>query len=210
MEEIRVISKVNVPIPWCAGMVVAHKKSRAVRICVDLKPLNQSVLRVVHPLPKVDETLAQLSGARMFTKLDANSGSWQIPLAPSSRLLTTLITSFGRYCFNQLPFGISSAPEHFQKRMSAILSGLPGVLCQMDDIVVFGRNTAEHNHNVEAVLKCIQDAGATLNWDKCKFGKSSRLSFLGHTTDQEGIHADPVKTTAILNMSRPPLSQTWA
>ena len=151
-----------------------------------------------------DETLAQLSGGKMFRKLDANSGFWQIPLALSSRLLTTFITLSGRYCFNKLPFGISSAPEHFQKRMSTILSGLPGVLCQMDDILAFGRNTAEHNERVKAVFKCIQDAGLTLNKNKCEFGKS-RLSFLGHTIDQEGIHADPAKTTAILNM-KPPTS----
>ena len=194
MEKMGVISKVDVPTPWCAGMVVAHKKSGAVRICVDLKPLNQSVLREVHPLPKVDETLAQLSGAKVFSKLDANSGFWQIPLAPSSRFLTTFITPFGRYCFNKLPFGISSAPEHFQKRMSTILGGLPGVLCQMDDILVFGRNTAEHNQRVEAVLKRIRDAGVTLNKDKCEFGKS-RLSFLGHTIDRDGVHADPAKTS---------------
>ena len=202
MEEMGVISKVDVPTPWCAGMVVAPKKSGAIRICVDLKPLNQSVLREVHPLPKVDETLTQLSGAKVFAKLDANSGFWQIPLAPSSRLLTTFITPFGRYCFNKLPFGISSAPEHFQKRMSAILSDLLGVLCQMDDILVFGRNTAEHNQRAEAVLKCIQGAGVTLNKDKCEFGKS-RLSFLGHIIDHDGIHADPAKTTAILTMSSP-------
>ena len=196
------ISQVDVPTPWCAGMVVVPKKSGAVRICVDLKPLNQNVLREVHPLPKVDDTLAQLSGAKLFSKLDANSGFWQIPLAPASRLLTTFITPFGRYCFNKLPFGISSAPEHFQKRMSAVLSGLPGVLCQMDDILIFGRDTAEHNQRVEAVLKRIEGAGVTLNQDKCEFGKS-RLTFLGHMIDQDGIRADPAKTSAILKMSPP-------
>jgi hypothetical protein len=119
-------------------MVVVPTKSGKVCICVDLKPLNESVLREVHPLPKVDETLAQLSGARVFTKLDANSGFWQIPLPPESRQLTTFITPFGRYCFNKLPFRISSAPKHFQKRMTPILDGLPGVVCQMDDVLVFG------------------------------------------------------------------------
>ena len=124
MESMGVISKVDEPTPWCAGMVVVLKTNGKVRICVDLKPLNENVLREVHPLPKVDETLAQLAGAKVFTKLDANSGFWQIPLAESSRLLTSFITPIGRYQFNKLPFGISSAPEHFQKRMSAILSGL--------------------------------------------------------------------------------------
>ena len=83
MEEMKVISKVQDPTPWCAGIVVVPKKSGAVRICVDLKALNESVLREVYPIPKVDETLAQLTGAAVFSKLDANSGFWQIPLAKS-------------------------------------------------------------------------------------------------------------------------------
>ena len=99
MESLEVISK-------CAGMVVVPKKNGTLRICVDLKPLNESVLRESHPLPKVDETLAQLHGATVFSKLDANSGFWQVPLAEKSKLLT--IFTNGRYCFKKLPFGIRS------------------------------------------------------------------------------------------------------
>ena len=90
-----------------------------------------SVLHEVHPLPKVDETLAQLSGANVDTKLDANRGFWKIPLPKQSRLLTTFITPMRRYCFNKLPFRISSAPEHFQKCKSAILNGLSGVVSNL-------------------------------------------------------------------------------
>ena len=167
MESIGVISKVDEPTPWCAGMVVVPKKEGAIRICVDLKPLNENVLREVHPLPKVDETLAQLSGAKVFSKLDANSGFWQIPLAEKSRPLTTFITPFGRYYFNKMPFGISSAPEHFQKRMNRILSGLDGVLCLMDDVLVFGKDRKEHDERLTAALKKIEAAAATLNPSKC-------------------------------------------
>ena len=103
MQSLGVILPVNEPSPWCAGMVVP-KPSRDVRICVDLKPLNEGVLREFHPLPKIEETLAQFSGATVFSKLDANSGVWQIPLARKSRLLTTFVTPFGRYYFNKLPF----------------------------------------------------------------------------------------------------------
>ena len=77
MESMGVISRVDEPTEWCAGMVVVPKRGGDIRICVDLKPLNTSVLREVHPLPKVDETLAQLSGGKVFSKLDANSGFWQ-------------------------------------------------------------------------------------------------------------------------------------
>ena len=117
----------------------------------------------VHPLPKVDDTLAQMSGARIFSKLDANSGFWQIALAKESRLLTTFLTPYGRYCFNKLPFGICSAPEHFQKRMNSILAGLEGVVCLMDDVLVFGKDKEEHNVRLTAVLQRIQEEGVTLN-----------------------------------------------
>ena len=96
MVSLDVISPVSDPSPWCAGMVVAPKSSGQVRrICVDLKHLNECMQREFHPLPRVEETLAQLVGAQIFTRLDANSGFWQIPLARTSCLLTTFITPFG-------------------------------------------------------------------------------------------------------------------
>ena len=159
-------------------MVVVPKPSGDVRICVDLKPLNDSVLREVHPLPKVDQTLAQLAGAAVFSKLDANSGFWQIPLAKSSRHLTTFLTPFGRYCFNKMPFGISSAPEHFQKRMCEILIGLEGILCQMDDVLIYGSSQEEHDQRLTKALNRIQSSRITLNPDKCEFNKE-KLTFLG-------------------------------
>ena len=152
MESMGVISKVLEPTPWCAGMVVVPKKSGNIRICVDLKPLNRSVLRETHPIPKVDDTLAQLTGATFFSKLDANSGFWQIPLDEQSCLLTTFITPFVRYCFHKLLFGISSASEVLQMRMNHILDGLPGVQCFIDDILVFGKNQVEHNDRLFATL----------------------------------------------------------
>ena len=92
MKELGVIFPVQEPTPWCAGMVVVSKPSGSVCICVDL---NESVMRKIHPMPKVDITLAQLTGARIFSKLDMNSGFWQVPLVEQSRLLTTFITPYG-------------------------------------------------------------------------------------------------------------------
>ena len=202
MEAMGVISKIDQPTEWCAGMVVVPKKSGDVRICVDLKALNDNVIREIHPMPKVDETLSHLAGATIFTKLDANSGFWQIPLARKSRPLTTFVTPFGRYCFNKLPFGITSAPEIFQKRMNRILEGLKGVICHMDDVLVFGATMEEHDANLLAVLKRLEEAGATLNSRKCKF-RQPRVNFLGHLLDKEGIRADPSKVQAVLQMETP-------
>jgi len=112
--------------------------------------LNKSILREFHPLPCVDyQTIAQLAGVKVFSKLDANSGFWRIGLSPKSSKLTTFITPFGQFCFNCLPFGISSVLEHFQKRMSRVLEGTEGFLCQLDDILVFSKSFKEHDEHLK-------------------------------------------------------------
>ena len=66
------------------------------------------------PIPRVDEILAQMAGVIYFTKLDANSGFWQIPLSSESRLLTTFLTPYGRYCFYSL-LASQARPSCFKK-----------------------------------------------------------------------------------------------
>ena len=83
-----------------------------------------------------------------------------------------------------------------------MLSGLPGVLCLLDDVLVFGKNQTEHDAHLEAVLKLIESAGVTLKPSKCEFSKSE-LKFLGHIINNQGVKADPAKTKAILDMQLP-------
>ena len=98
--------------------------------------VNESVMREIHPMPKVNITLGHLTGAKLFTKLDINSGFWQVSLSKDSKLLTMLIASYERFCFNKLPFGITSTHEHFQWHINKILQDLPGVVCHVDNILV--------------------------------------------------------------------------
>ena len=135
MERLGVISKVDEPTEWCAGIVVP-KSNEKIRICVDLTKLNNFALRSTHhPLPKINNLLAQVSESKYFSKVDAKSGFWQQKLAPESRLLTTFNTPFRRYCFNHMPIGIKTAPEHYQKRISQEQDGLGGVISIVDDIL---------------------------------------------------------------------------
>ena len=121
---------------------------------------------------------------------------------PKSSKLTTFITPFGRFKFNRLPFGITSAPEHFQRRMNQILAGMDGVVCLIDDILVYGTTQAEHDQRLMTVLRKIRDAGLTLNKDKCQFNTTS-IKFLGQVVDQEGVKADPTKVQAVLELKPP-------
>ena len=202
MEKLGVISRISEPTDWCAGTVVVPKANGKVRICVDLTHLNDSVCRERHPLPAIDQTLAQLAGAKVFSKLDANSGFWQIPLSQDSIPLTTFITPFGRFCFHRLPFGITSAPEHFQRRMSELLGDLDGVVCLIDDVLVHGKTAEEHNQHLAAVLSRLREEGLILNRGKCVFSQR-QVSFLRQVTDDTGIRPDPDKVKAIRSVPAP-------
>ena len=202
MERQGVIVKVTKPTEWCAGMVVVLKKGGRVRICVDLTKLNENVCRERHIMPAVEQTLAQLVGAKIFSKLDANSGFWQIPLSPQSHYLTTFITPFGRYCFRRLPFGITSAPEHFQRRMTEILADLDGAVCLMDDILIYGETQQQHDERLDKVLQRLQESGLTLNVNKCQFS-CSQIPFLGQVLTEDGVRADPEKVAAIQKAPTP-------
>ena len=109
-----------------------------------------------------------------------------------ARGFTAFITPFGRFCFNNLPFGISSVPELFQKRMIKLLEGLEGVVCHMDDMLVVGKDGEQHVTGLIMVLKRIKAADLTLNATKCKLSKP-KVKILGHCISK-GVQADPEKT----------------
>ena len=152
MERDGVVSKVKDSTEWCAPKVVVPKQSGGIRICADLTSLNKSVIRPRYQLPSAENTLAKLRNAKVFTKLNANSGFWQCKLSESSKLLTTFITPIGRYCYNRLPFGITSGPEFFQEKIHGLLKGISGVEGLMDDIIVYGEDQEQHDKNLETVL----------------------------------------------------------
>lgn len=112
----------------------------------------------------------------MFSKLDANSGFWQVPLSKECRLLTTFITPFGRFCFNRLPLSISSALERFQRRMREILTGQEGGICHMDDVLLFVPSQKAHNAGLCASARVML---STLKY-----------AFLEHCISEDGVQPD--------------------
>ena len=107
-----------------------------------------------------------------------------------------------RYQFNRLPFGITSAPEHFQRRMNEILGDIEGAVCLIDDILIYGETQAEHDQRLLSVLNRISEAGLTLNKEKCVFNTTS-IKFLGQLIDSTGVKADPEKIHAVKDLPPP-------
>ena len=176
--------------------MVTPKNNGKVRICADLSRLNEYVRRENHPLPAVDTTLGWLARSTVFTKLDVNPDFWQIKLACESRPLTIFITPWGRFCFNVLPFGISSGSEKSQKNMILILE------CNIDDVLVCGKDQKEHDQRLEAVLFRLLEARVTVNLEKCEFS-TDHIRFLGQVVSANGIKADPENLRAIANLPPP-------
>ncbi len=76
----------------------------------------------------------------------------------------------------------------------------------IDDALICGKNREEHDARLREAIQRIRKAGGTLNPDKCEFNKS-KIVFVGHLIDENGIQPDPEKTAAIAEM-KPPTSIT--
>ena len=89
-----------------------------------------------------------LSGGRTFSKLDMSQAYQQLPLSQESKSYLVINTHCGLFCYNRLPFGVSSAPAIFQKVMESLLKGIPGVVAYLDDILITGKT------DKDLLMKC--------------------------------------------------------
>eukprot|EP00795_Rhopilema_esculentum_P009803 gene9803-18365_t len=202
MVKMGIIKPVHEPTDWVNSLVVVEKLNEKLRICLDTKDLNKAIKRHHFHLPMTEKILASMSNAKFFTKLDASNAYWQIEVDEESSRLLTFNTPFGRFSFQRLPFGIHSASEICQAKISEILEGIEGALNSQDDIIIWGSDKAELAARTTKVLDSIRSSGLKLNKEKCKF-EAQTTTFLGHKIPAHGVEADPAKITAILSMPEP-------
>ena len=156
---------------WAAPPVLVRKKDGNVRWCIDYRRLNKVTKKDVFPLPLIEDCMDALQGNVWFSKLDANSAYWQIPLESSAREKTAFITKDGLFEFVRMPFGLCNSPATYSRAMGKILNGLTWntVLAFLDDICVLGKSVEDHFHNLDTVLQRFSDFGLKLKPRKCEF-----------------------------------------
>ena len=204
----KIVTPVTEPTDWVSSVLAVPKKDGSVRICLDPKDLNTTIKRSHYPLPTVEDVTSRLTNAKVFSVLDAKSGFWQVKLTENSSYLTTFNTPFGRFRWLTMPFGISSAPEIWQRKMYEAIEGLQGVEVIADDFLVcgFGDTVDEavknHDQNLTAFLQRCRELNLTLNFQKIKL-RLSRVPFMGHLLSADGVVTDPNKVRAIRDMPVP-------
>ena len=185
-------------------MVFVRKKDGTVRPCVDYRKLNEVTRKDAYPLPRIDDCLDSMSGAKLFSTIDLQSGYWQIGVRECDRPKTAVVTRSGLYEYQTMPFGLCNAPGTFQRCMELVLRGLQWktLLVYIDDVIVFSTSFEKHVEDLEEVLNRLAAAGLKLKPSKCEFFKSE-VSFLGHVVTPEGIRTDPRKIEVVQEWAVP-------
>ena len=190
--------------PWASPIVIVDKKDGSKRFCIDYRALNKVTVKNSHPLPRIDDILASLDGAKYFTCLDLRSGYWQIPVDPESQDKLAFTCFLGIYSPVCMPFGISSGPAFFSQLMNKVLQGIQHkfTLSYLDDILIYSKTWDEHLEHIQAVFDRLRDAGLKLKMTKCEFLKQE-VKYLGHVISASGVKPDPEKVKAIQMLAPP-------
>ncbi|XP_055622741.1 uncharacterized protein K02A2.6-like [Toxorhynchites rutilus septentrionalis] len=146
-----IIEEKKGPVTWVSPLVVVGKANGEPRICLDLRRVNEAVLRERHPMPLIDDFLARIGSNMIRSKLDVKDSFLQIELDETSRDAMVFLTPRGLYRFKRMPFGLVTAPEIFQRTMDEILVGCEGTWWYIDDIYIEGKNKYEHDDRVAKV-----------------------------------------------------------
>ena len=196
LQDLDIIEDVDGRTPWVSPLVAVPKSSGDIRVCVDMRRVNEAILRERHPIPTLEETLQDLDGATVFSKLGVHRGYHQVELHPDSRILTTFSTHIGLKRYKGLIFGLSSASEIYQYVIQQVLQGIPGARNISDDIIVFGKDQENHNQQLQLTLARLAERGLTLNQEECVFSVP-QLVFFGHKVYAVGISPDGRKVDAV-------------
>ncbi|KAM3873593.1 retrovirus-related Pol polyprotein from transposon 412 [Diretmus argenteus] len=190
--------------PYASPIVLVRKKDGSLRMCVDYRLLNSKTRKDAFPLPRIEESLDALSGARWFTTLDLASGYNQVPVSEKDKHKTAFCTPFGLFEWNRMPFRLCNAPGTFQRLMQRMFGDqqCQSLLLYLDDIVVFSFSVSEHLQRLEGVLGRLHKEGLKVKLEKCA-SFQEQVSYLGHVISSKGVSTDPTKIEAVAKWQRP-------
>ncbi|EGG22119.1 hypothetical protein DFA_04237 [Cavenderia fasciculata] len=187
------------------------------RVVHDYRTLNAITETDNHPIQFIPVLLTKMAGAKIFSKLDAKKGFYQIRIREEDKEKTAVQTPMGVYHYRVMPMGVRNAPATFCRLMDKIIQEIYDenkdeeifVICYIDDILVFSKNEEDHKRHVSLVLKKMEEHLVYLNGSKCDLFKDE-VAFVGYKINGEGITTNEEKTKPIVDLPMPENEKTKA
>ena len=191
--------------PWCNTIVLVRKKDGTLWFCIDFWRLNSTTKKDSFPLPRMQETMESMVGARFFSSMDLKSGFWQVRMSEKSWQYTAFtMGSLGVYEFFRMPYGLCNTPATFQRLMQNCLGelNLTYALVYLDDVTVYSNTEEDHLCRLQAMFECFQEHGLKLKPSKCSF-LHKQITFLGHEISADGMKPGTLNLKGIAQMAPP-------
>ncbi|GKD13580.1 putative reverse transcriptase domain-containing protein [Tanacetum coccineum] len=184
--------------PWGAPVLFVKKKYGYFRMCIDCRELNKLTVKNRYPILRIDDLFNQLQGSSVYSKIDLKSGYHQLKVRDEDIPKTAFRTRYGHYEFQVMPFGLTNAPAIFIDLMNRVCKPFLDkfVIIFIDDILIYSKSEEEHAEHLKLFLKLLKKEELYAEFSKCEFWLS-KVQFLGHVIDSEGIYVDPAKIESI-------------
>jgi hypothetical protein len=184
--------------------IFIKKKDQTLRMCMDYRPLNEVTIKNKYPLPRIDILFDQLTGARVFPKIDLRSGYHQIHIRLEDIPKSAFTTRYGLFEYLVMSFGLTNALAHFTYLMNSVF--MPEldkfVVVFIDDILIYSKNEEEHAKHLWIVLTHLREHQLYAKFSKCAFWLGE-IQFLGHVLSAKRIVVNPSKVKDILELKPP-------
>ena len=166
--------------------------------------MNKIIVWNQYLIPRIDDLLDQLRGAKFFIKIDLKLGYHQVPIEQTDVWKTAFKSKEGLFKWLVMPFGLTNAPTTFMRMMDNLLRPFTNsfVVVYLDDILIFSRSWEEHLQHIQQVLNTLRQHQLYANLEKCSFGMT-QIQYLGYIVDEDGVHVDPSKIQVIQDWPAP-------
>jgi len=190
--------------PWASPILFVKKPGGGIRLCFDYRKLNAITKKDRYPIPLIDETMANIAGCKVMTKLDIRKAFNRIRVAEDSEDLLTFCTPVGNFKPTVMGFGPCNGPATFQRYINETLFEYLNVFCTayLDDVLIYSQNLEEHQEHVKLVLQRLIDAGLEVDIRKCEF-HVTKTKFLGLIVSIDGLEMDPEKIEVVKDWEVP-------
>nr|GFB87629.1 putative reverse transcriptase domain-containing protein [Tanacetum cinerariifolium] len=190
--------------PWGASVLFVKKKDGSFWMCIDYRELNKLTVKNRYPLPRIDTLFDQLQGSSIYLKIDMRLGYHQLRVREEDIPKTAFKTRYGHYEFQVMPFGLTNAPAVFMDFLNRVCKPYLDkfVIIFIYDILIYSKSKKEHEGHLRQILNLLKKEELYAKFSKCEFW-ISRVKFLGHVIDCQGIHVDPAKIESIKDWASP-------